>query len=187
MARRRAFLAGLGTTGLLVALALLLLAVVGALLAFHGWPGSGGVGSAEGVSLDDKRLVTVAPPSFAAAADPATRAATARNRRTGRRSRDGRSAARQEVAGVRRTLRAGGSGGDGPAIPAPGLPSGPSRPAPAGAENVADAVNGVAGGAEDGIGNTAAPVGHLVEDTGNAVSETVRELGSKVKAETKQP
>jgi hypothetical protein len=186
MARRRALIAGLGTTGLLVALALLLLAVVGALLAFHGWPGSGGVGSAEGVSLDAGRLVSAGPPSFAEAATPAARAARARERRA-QGSHGGGAADRQQVAGIRRTLSAGGADGRGPSAAAPGMSPGSSRPAPAGADNVADAVKGVAGGAEEQLGNTTAPVGQLVVNTGSAVSETVRELGSKVKVETKQP
>jgi hypothetical protein len=183
MARRRAILAGLGTTGVLVGLALVLLAVVGALLAFHGWPGTAGGGSLQGVSLDDKRLVRAAPPSFAAAAVPGTRSIVALpRRRGGRRSRAGRAAARQGVAGIRRTLRAGRAGED-PAAAGPGVTSAPSGPAPSSAaQGVSDAVRGVTGGGGQDLGNTAAPVGQLVKDTGDAVSQTVRELGSKAEA-----
>jgi hypothetical protein len=40
MRARVAYISSLGTTAILVAAALLMLAVVGALVAFHGWPGS---------------------------------------------------------------------------------------------------------------------------------------------------
>src|SRR3954452_20395235 len=41
MRTTRAFIAGLGTTGSLVAAAVCLLVVVGAVVAFNGWPGAG--------------------------------------------------------------------------------------------------------------------------------------------------
>ena len=40
MRARFAYISSLGTTAILVAAALLMLAVVGALVAFRGWPGS---------------------------------------------------------------------------------------------------------------------------------------------------
>lgn len=60
MRARFAYISSLGTTAILVAAALLMLAVVGAIVAFHGWPGT-----ADGQTVDS---VPLAPLSAGAAA-----------------------------------------------------------------------------------------------------------------------
>src|SRR3954453_9476455 len=105
MALRRPLIAGLGTTGVLVAFAFMLLMVVGALLGFHGWPGDGRAGDAKGIGIKDTQLTKLAPVtlSFAApgTAAAATSAATQQVRAHQSREHGGRDA--QGVAGVRRT------------------------------------------------------------------------------------
>src|SRR3954469_22963057 len=51
MRARVAYISSLGTTAILVAAALLMLAVVGALVAFRGWPGSANGAVVQPVSL----------------------------------------------------------------------------------------------------------------------------------------
>jgi hypothetical protein len=181
MARRRATIAALGTTGVLVGLALLLLAVVGAFLAFRGSAGNGALDDAEGVSLGDGRLVKAAPPSFATAAAAPGAAASGGLRRHARTlARRAGSRDAQAVAGVRRVMRAGGVAGSGPAGSGnrTTLPSHPGSAPTAVSERVADVVKGVTDGSGGDLGQTAAPVGQALRDTGNAVSETVRDLGA---------
>src|SRR5919107_6423722 len=91
MRARVAYISSLGTTAILVAAALLMLALVGALVAFRGWPGSAngatvqqvplgpGTGAARTVLVrpvaDTKRVVRVK--SFAARAAAQARVSTA--------------------------------------------------------------------------------------------------------------
>lgn len=187
MARRRALIAGLGTTGVLVALALLLLAVVGALLAFRGWPGDGVVDDADGLSLDGARLVAAPPPSFAGVVPPGAGNRAGPRRRVSRRLSGGRSGDRQSVAGVGRSGESGSGSGGAAGDSAPGLPRPASRRgSEAVGEELARTVEGVTNGTGS-LGDVAAPVGDLVRQTGSAVSQTVRELGAKAEANAKQP
>ena len=78
----RAYIAGIGTTGSLVAAAICTLIVVGAIVAFNGWPGSG-LGSSQGqrMVVDDSgrqaapvavRTRAVSPAAASASAAAAT-------------------------------------------------------------------------------------------------------------------
>jgi hypothetical protein len=191
MAVRRSFIAGLGTTGVLVAFAALLLVVMGALLGFRGWPGDGAVGDSGGVSIGDARLTGLPPDllPFATAAHPEIAAATSPGPARlahGRRSRDAGA-----VEGVRQHSRAQrqaadrlaggaapGARGVSPAIPRPTVK--------AVTDGVANTVNEVSQRAGRRLGETT-PVGHLVVETGSAVSQTVHDLGVEAQHPGKLP
>jgi hypothetical protein len=75
MRASRAYIAGLGTTSVLVASALLLLAVVSALVAFRGWPGTGLTENVSSVVVGQpQRLAVEGPPQVALNAAPAAAA-----------------------------------------------------------------------------------------------------------------
>lgn len=188
MAVRRSFIAGLGTTGVLVAFAVLLLVVMGALLGFRGWPGNGAVGDSGGVSIGDARLTGLPPDllPFAAVARPEAAAPTTGH---ARRTHGGRSRDSGAVEGVRqhskaerrqaaRDLAGGGAPGATPAVPQPGVK--------AVTDGVANTVNEVSRRAGRRLGETT-PVGHLVVETGSAVSKTVHDLGVEAQHPGKLP
>lgn len=193
MAARRALLAGLGTTGVLIACAALLLAVVGALFAFKGWPGDESVGQSDGLSIGAARLIDAQPPSFAGTPVPAEvrQALRSPRRRVSRPARRGRD--RVAVAGV----RAGGGGGASAGARAPGA-GGPGGGSQGGAgadraegprrvsEQLAGTVEQLGSGVA-GVGDTATPAAEIVRDTGSAVSGTVRQLGGDAEAKLKLP
>jgi hypothetical protein len=75
MRASRAYIAGFGTTSVLVASALLLLAVVSALVAFRGWPGAGFAENISSLVVDEpQRLAVEGPPQVALNAAPAAAA-----------------------------------------------------------------------------------------------------------------
>ena len=74
MRTSRAYLASLGTTGVLIASGILLLVVVSALVAFRGWPGADLVDDVESLFVDDDSALSVSGPE-AVAADSALAAA----------------------------------------------------------------------------------------------------------------
>jgi hypothetical protein len=203
MRASRAYAVSVGTSGVLLAFAVLLLAVVGALLAFRAWPGDGVLGDAEGVTLDGATpLIEAEPLRLTATVAPELQAVRAA----------GRSAAgggETDALGVAGVDLSGGSGG--PAQDAGGFGGSPGSPAgsdrspagssgsPAGSDGasagsegsppgagggsdgVAGTVETVTHGGGQGLGQTAAPLGQLVEDTGKAVSKPVSDLGVKPK------
>jgi hypothetical protein len=191
MAVRRSFIAGLGTTGVLVAFAALLLVVMGALLGFRGWPGDGAEGNSGGVSIGDARLTGLPHDllPFATAAHPEIAGTPSRGPARpahGSRSRDAGA-----VAGVRQHSRAereaandvaGGSAPGAHAV-SPAIPN-PSVKAVT--DGVANTVNEVSQRAGRRLGETT-PVGHLVVETGSAVSQTVHDLGVEAQHPGKLP
>src|SRR5215208_2440502 len=76
MRTTRAFIAGLGTTGSLVAAAICLLIVVGAVVAFNGWPGTGLADKVDRFVVDDSSQSSV-PVSTSGPAAVAAGASTA--------------------------------------------------------------------------------------------------------------
>jgi hypothetical protein len=76
MRTTRAFIAGLGTIGSLVAAAVCLLIVVGAVVAFNGWPGSGLGDRVDKLVVDDSSHTSV-PVSTSGPAAVAAGASTA--------------------------------------------------------------------------------------------------------------
>jgi hypothetical protein len=192
MAVRRSFIAGLGTTGVLVAFAALLLVVMGALLGFRGWPGDGAGGDSGGVAIGDARLPGLPADllPFATAAHPEAAAPTSLfNDRHAhrRRARDAGAVegVRQHSKAERRAANdvvgggaAPGARGVSPAIPSPTVKSV--------TDGVANTVNEVSQRAGRRLGATT-PVGNLVVETGSAVSQTVHELGVEAQRPGKLP
>ncbi len=186
MAVRRSFIAGLGTTGVLVAFAALLLVVMGALLGFRGWPGDGAVGDSGGVSIGDARLTGLPPQILPVSASQPDAAAppTHAQRAHGRRSRDAgavegvRQHSRAERQAARDVAGGGTAPGASPAIPHPTVQ--------AVTDGVANTVNEVSQRAGRRLG-ASTPVGHLVVETGNAVSQTVHDLGVQAQHPGKLP
>src|SRR4051812_45851868 len=88
MKATRAYIASLGTTGVLVASSALLLVVVSALVAFNAWPGGDPINGLKGLVVDDNQpslelsgpalvAANAAPAAGAVAAGPPARAAAA--------------------------------------------------------------------------------------------------------------
>lgn len=148
MKATKAYIAGVGTTGLLVASSLLMLTVMSALVAFRGFPGADAQGPVQSILVQTKRAP--APVSVPALDSAAVKAllrgskATERRRAAGgvggrKRSGIGRpgsgSLARPVTTG-RQPVLGGGDPTDSvptdgvptPSTPTPGLPSAPSLP-----------------------------------------------------------
>jgi hypothetical protein len=122
MQARAAYIRSIGTTGILVAAALLLLATVSALVAYEGWPGSAGGDSVTSVPVESPREFRVV--RSVTKAEAATKVAA---RIEG---------VRPTTAGLVRDVTAGGPSAVGlvkvaPAAPAPTVPAPPSGAAPA--------------------------------------------------------
>ena len=79
----KGYITSLGTMGILVSGALVLLAVVGALIAFNGWPGVGGDQEIGSLVVDGPERIAreAAPAAGAVAESPAPRARTSRTPR----------------------------------------------------------------------------------------------------------
>jgi hypothetical protein len=189
MALRRSFIAGLGTTGVLLGFAALLLIVVGALIGFQSWPGNSSVGDARGVAIKDARLTGLRPVTLpAGSAKAATGAAAAHG--AARASHKSRARDAQGVAGVRRTssgkvepASAGSGSGSSPTSSAGGSHQGVKGVS----DGVADTVNTVTQTAGGRLGGATGPVGNVVVETGSAVSKTVKDLGVKAQGNAKLP
>jgi hypothetical protein len=177
MKASRAYITSLGTTGLLLSFALLLLVVVSAIMAFRAWPGDAVADDSAAVRIDSGHATELAPVRFTtpasaprtggrAAAPTARRAAVSRDR--------------GGVQGVSE------SGAKAPAAPAAATPTARQAPAAApGTPRVGQVSTGLAdttwqvtqgvGGALESV--PAAPVHPLVSGTGQAVSDVVRQTG----------
>jgi hypothetical protein len=79
MRASRAYIAGFGTTGVLVASSLLLLAVVSALVAFRGWPDTGFAENISSLVVDEPGRVEVDGPVQVAQNAPVAAAAVAQS------------------------------------------------------------------------------------------------------------
>ncbi|MFN2616326.1 MAG: hypothetical protein ABR581_04285 [Thermoleophilaceae bacterium] len=185
MKASRAYIASLGTTGLLVGSSLLLLFVVSAIVAFRGWPGGGPGGDLGKLSLSDStpsaRLVgparvasDVAPAAAAVGAVPAA-SPTA-----------GGSAPGAGGGGNTPAQAPGGGGGGGGGTPSggggggapgdgPGGP-GPGSNDPSPTQQVGNTVDDTTSGAGDSAGNVDPSLDKTVTDTGSSLSSIVRGL-----------
>lgn len=182
MRATKAYIASLGTTGLLVASALAVLLVGGAMVAFDGWPGSDRGDRIGEVVVGDTGASRLTGPELTAA-DAALAAAAVS---AGARGAGGRSDSREagEAPG------GGGPGGDGNVSDPVRIPGGEgpgprrgSRPAPpAESPGAVDpqAVAEEAGGAAEQLGQAVGRVhpqaGQVVSETGRALNELVQEL-----------
>ena len=200
----RAYIAGLGTTGILVASALLLLAVVSTLVAFRGWPGTDvadDIGNL--VVRESERPLAVQGPArvareaapaagavaetpapgtaaaaAAAAAGPATDPAPRPTRPAGVIQPPGR----DPGAGFRDDSRLEPQ--DRPPPPDRDTPTGsllPNTPVEAGVQRVTSGLGTATQGLTDNLGQTVGgispPVGATLTDLGRLLADIVRGLG----------
>jgi hypothetical protein len=182
MRATKAYIASLGTTGLLLASAGSLLLVVGALFAFNGWPGADVTEEVDSLVVEqDEPFRVSGPEQVARDAAPGARAV-----RGGRRGGD----------------TAGGRDGDGGGAPGPGEPGEPREDPDGRVDGPGDGgdpggggggggggvdtgteTNALAGATEQttrNLGNAVNPVspaaGQGVSQTGEALSDIVRDL-----------
>ena len=202
MRASRAYIAGFGTTGVLVGSALLLLVVVSTLVAFQGWPGSGFADDIGSLVVDEPERLPVEGPvqvalnaSTAAAAvaqAPAPGSAAATRTpvapRTGTADPPGTvpattfSGDHDRNAGFNN--RDAGDVGLPPVdpgpTPAPGglLPEGPLSPQ---VNRLTDGLGDTTQGLTDGLGYTVGrlnpQLGQTLTDTGRGLSDLIRGLG----------
>ena len=186
MRATKAYIASLGTTGLLLAFSASLLVLVGTLFAFDAWPGGEIRDAVESVLLDDDddEVRVAGPEQVALDAAPAAVAVAAA---TGPGAPGG-----GETGG-------GGNGGFGggttPGTPGGGfgngggtgggdtttdggtsIPSTPSIDSSQGSNQVADSTEQVTGDLGDTVGEVSPELGDTVSDTGEALSDIVRDL-----------
>lgn len=173
MRATKAYIAGLGTTGVLLAASLILLALVGTLVGFNAWPKGDLADRVERVSVDDSSLSLAGPDSVAAAAAVAADGVAAVAAGGG--GADGAPGAADPGApGVLGDIETGG--------PAPGpLPGGPPAPGPAGDDpdeppldprNPESVTNALAEGTQRASGEAGSTVGPLSPELGRAVTDT---------------
>jgi len=181
MRATKAYIASLGTTGVLLGASLLMLAVVSAVVAFNRWPDSGVSTRVQTLMLNDQaapiRVSAVAPGARAGAAAAAARGAAARGGTVPR------------VLG--RTFTGGrlGTIGSGPP-PAPAQPLRPPFPitGPTGpievpnpsprevGKQVADQAQQATDSAGATVGGANPQAGQAVTDGGRAVADALRQL-----------
>jgi hypothetical protein len=192
----RAYIAGLGTTGVLIASGLLLLVVVSTIVAFNGWPGQALVKDLESLMLgDDKPALTLSGPAQVAADAAPAAAAVATT------AAPGSAAAAPTGTSVAPgtdpltiTPGAGGGQGQDPGIIVPtdtplppnGIPggSGGGQAAPGLPGEVQNLTNnlgrtteGVTGALGDTVGQVNPQLGETVTETGQSLSDLVQGLG----------
>ena len=183
----RAYIASIGSAGVLIASSLLLFAVVGAIVAFNGWPGGGGAGDSGALVVDERVPAQRGPAAIAAAAAPAAAGVAPAPAGAGALGAGSAPGSEGSSAGP----GAGGLG-DSPTVqsPAPGATS-PSPPSTAGedppaaapdapqnlTDSLADTTEGLTNGVDNGVSPVAPRLGDPVRDTGQVVSDVVRGLG----------
>jgi hypothetical protein len=199
MRARVAYISSLGTTAILVAAALLMLAVVGAIVAFRGWPGAANADGVQSVPLS---------PSLTRASASLVASHVHRPRAVVRAAASGRASSargRLSTAGLVKVVGPRGlapgvvkvMGGPGPSLhsvyPSPGRPTFPTFPPPTGRNPITVPVPPASSGDGSGGGalnlpdaSAAAPVtgqvqsvaGQVVADVPSppAVVETVRDV-----------
>ena len=187
MRASRAYIAGFGTSAVLVAATLLLFVVVSALVAFKAWPGSGLADAVSGLVVDDGRPGLIVDGTTQVALDAAPAAAA-----VGAVAVPAGPPAGGAVAGVAASSPAappvtsrGGAGprsviGDsrGTQVVAGGGPSQAPSQTPGGSP--AGGLGGTTEGLTDGLGRTVGglnpELGQAVTDTGKALSDLVQGL-----------
>jgi hypothetical protein len=186
MRATKAYIASLGTTGLLLAFAASLLLLVGTLLAFNAWPGSEIRDAVESVLVDDdedsvqvsgpEQVARDAAPAAAAVAG-ATGSGPGSTTGTGGGSGGFDGGSGTPGGGFGGGFGGGGGGGGGP-ITGGGttLPADPSIDSGSGTNQVADGTERVTGNLGDAIGRVSPELGDTVSETGEALSDIVRDL-----------
>src|SRR4051794_905019 len=198
MRATRAYIASLGTTGVLVASSALLLVVVSALVAFNAWPGGDPISGLKGLVVDNnqRQLQLTGPARAAADAAPAA-AAVAAAPPAGTAA---PAPARGDLGSLVPPAGSTPSGGGGIAQPRSSTPSRgtpaqrPTSPGTAGAPSVQQVTKGVGGTVEQVTGDTGKTVGQVspdlgkgVSDTGKALSEIVQGIGGQAQQQLSGP
>ena len=185
MKATKAYIASLGTTGVLLAASILMLAVVSAVVAFDRWPGAGAATPVKTLVLNEKpSAIQVSSNASGPSATPVTRGTTvaASPRAVG----PGQITTRGLVTPRRNTTNAPAAAA--PALPAPvqktlqpveqttsPLFDAVSNPGTT-AGQLADGTQQVTDAAGVGVGRISPDVGNTVAATGQAVAQTVRGL-----------
>jgi hypothetical protein len=196
MRTTRAFLAGLGTTGSLVAAAACVFLIASAVIAFRGWPGAGLADRIESLFVDDDPPVAYQRPGTqVVAAGAATAAGSVAATPAGPTfgtpglvlGSDGTSQrggvvrlpdGSQVSTGPSGPGSLPGTGSGAPSIPgAPSLPQVPSVGDGSAQDQVAGTVQDTGSGAGDAVRNTTQSVGNTV---GGPVGDTVTQTGNQV-------
>jgi hypothetical protein len=184
MRATKAYIASLGTTGLLLASAGSLLLVVGALFAFNGWPGGQVSDPVDSLVVDEQRPFPVTgPEQVARDAAPAARAVARSGRGGGAQAPGGGDAGTGTGGGTDTsgTIEGGGDGsGDGGGAPGGGGGGGGTGLPPVDTggptDALADATEQTTRAAGDALGGVSPQAGNGVSDTGQALSDIVRDL-----------
>jgi hypothetical protein len=193
MKATRAYIASLGTAGVLVASSALMLVVVSALVAFNAWPGGDPMKGLKGLVVGDNEnsLKLSGPALVAANAAPAAGAVAAGPPAAAA----GQPTTGGPGGGLANPLRPPSGGAPTPGQPSR-PPSGTTAPAPArppstlpatpGPPNVEEVSRGLGGTVEQVTGDLGKTVGGVnpqlgqgVSDTGKALSEIVQGIGGK--------
>jgi hypothetical protein len=180
----KAYIASLGTTGVLLAASLLMLAVVSAVVAFDRWPGSNLQTKVQTLVLDDKA------PAIRVSATATGRSATALTRAGGSAAPGRATPTGGGVGGQRVSAgRPAPGGGIVPAVPAPQaaplVPKAPDVPTPDNIVNslsnpgttagqIADGTQSLTDTAGRSLTTLSPDVGGTVTQAGQTVAETVR-------------
>jgi hypothetical protein len=192
MRATKAYIASLGTTGLLLAFSASLLLLVGTLFAFDAWPGGGIRDAVESVLVDDDDGDTArvaGPEQVALDAAPAA-VAVAGGGGAGGPGAGGIGDGTGGSGGGGGTTTPGtggggfgGGGGDtggggGGTIPDGGtsLPSAPSVDSSQETNQVADSTEQLTGNLGDTVGQVSPDLGDTVSETGESLSDIVRDL-----------
>ena len=184
MTASRAYIAGIGTTGVLIGFALLILAVVSAIVGFRGWPGDTAVDGAGPMTVGGgATLVDFEPVRLGGGASEASGPAGA-GTATGARG-AATAGGRFDVRGVAQSGGAGPVPGKGPAAEAPGQPERPSSPATQEGGGVTGGLDENPGGAVETVEEAVEPVTQGVPEAGGGVTETLGGAGGAVQQKTK--
>jgi hypothetical protein len=188
MRATKAYIASLGTTGLLLAFSASLLVLVGTLFAFDAWPGADIRDAVESVLVDDDEGDTARVSGPEQVALDAAPAAVAVANRTGPGAAGGGGGAGGGFGGGGGGTTpgtggggfgdGGGTGGGGGALTDGGtsLPSAPSVDSGQGTNQVADSTEQVTGDLGDSVGQVSPELGDTVSETGESLSDIVRDL-----------
>ena len=191
MRATKAYIASLGTTGLLLAFAASLLVLVGTLFAFDAWPGADIRDAVESVLLDDEDdgevrvagpeqvALDAAPASLAVAATPTGGAAPGAAGGGG--GGTGGSGGGDTTGPGTIDAGGGGGGGTGDGIvpttgggtPTPGVPTVDTA---RGTNELADGTEQVTNNVGTTVGQVSPQLGNTVTETGEALSGIVRDL-----------
>jgi hypothetical protein len=189
MRATKAYIASLGTTGLLLAFSASLLVLVGTLFAFDAWPGGEIRDAVESVLVDDddgdtarvagpEQVALDAAPAAAAVAGPEAGAPDGAGTGGGTGGSGGGGTTTPGTDGGGFGGDGGGTGGGGGTIPDGGtsIPSTPSVDSTEGTNQVADSTQQLTGGLGDTVGQVSPELGDTVSETGESLSDIVRDL-----------